>query len=99
MKTIYCTTKNFIHHQGNVVDLGEYRRKLALAQSTSLAPQPEEAPIQPCLHLVTDREAVHSELPRPRRRAKHYLGWLVDIWASLSVVAMTAAFTLEVLFG
>ncbi len=99
METIYCTTKNFIRHRDNVVDLGEYRRKLALAQNTSLAPQPAEEPARPCLHLVPDREAVHAELPRPRRRKQHTLGWLVDIWASLSVVAMTAAFTLEVLFG
>ena len=30
MQTIYYTTPNFIHHTGNVVDLNEYRRKLAL---------------------------------------------------------------------
>lgn len=99
MEHIYCTTKNFIRHQDNVVDLVEYRRKLALAQNTSLAPQPEVEPAHPCLHLVTDRERTQSELPRPRRRRQNYLGWLVDIWASLSVVAVTAAFTLEVLFG
>ncbi len=99
METIYRTTKHFIRHQGNVVDLEEYRRKLALAQNTSLAPRPEDVPVRPCLHLVPDREHSFSELPRPRRRTKHDLGWLVDIWASLSVVAMTAAFTLEILFG
>ena len=98
MEHIYCTTKNFIRHQDNVVDLGEYRRKLALAQNTSLAPQPEKEPAHPCLHLVTDRTQEHPKLSRPRRQ-KNYLGWLVDIWASLSVVAVTAAFTLEVLFG
>ena len=42
MQTIYYTTPNFIHSTGNVVDLNEYRRKLALAQEGSLAPQPRE---------------------------------------------------------
>ena len=28
MQTIYYSTPNFIRHTGNVVDLGEYRRKL-----------------------------------------------------------------------
>ena len=40
MQTVYYQTSNFIRHTGNVVDLNEYRRKMALAQEGSLAPQP-----------------------------------------------------------
>lgn len=97
METIYCTTSNFIRHQGNVVDLSEYRRKLALAQNSSLAPKPQEAPVQ--LYEVPPRtREERTEQPERRRvsRARH-LSWLADIWASLSVVAVTAAFTLEIL--
>ena len=32
MQTLYYTTGNFIRHTGNVVDLTEYRRRLAQAQ-------------------------------------------------------------------
>ena len=37
MQTLYYTTGNFIRHTGNVVDLTEYRRRLAQAQQ-----EPEE---------------------------------------------------------
>ena len=37
MQTVYYTTRNFIRSTGNVVDLAEYRRKLAQAEG-SLAP-------------------------------------------------------------
>ena len=32
MQTLYYTTENFIRHTGNVVDLTEYRRRLARTQ-------------------------------------------------------------------
>ena len=40
MQTVYYTTRNFIRSTGNVVDLAEYRRKLAQAEG-SLAPKSE----------------------------------------------------------
>ena len=43
MQTIYYTTASFIRHTGNVVDLEDYRRKLALTQEGSLAPRLEES--------------------------------------------------------
>lgn len=52
MQTIYFTTTHFIRHEGNLVDLTEYRRKLALAQA-----QPEPEPPQP-----------QRTGPAPRRR-------------------------------
>ena len=36
MQTIYYTTASFIRHTGNVVDLEDYRRKLALTQEYRL---------------------------------------------------------------
>ena len=52
MQTIYYTTTHFVRHTGNVVDLEEYRRKLALTREGNLAPQPEEReePEGPRLH-------------------------------------------------
>ena len=43
MQTVYYTTRNFIRSTGNVVDLAEYRRKLAQAEG-SLAPAPRRSP-------------------------------------------------------
>lgn len=103
METIYCTTDNFIRHRGNVVDLSEYRRKLALAQSGSLAPKPREARVEPTVRLWEaaprrrEEQEEQEEHPRRRTRRARRLSWLADIWASLSVVAVTAAFTLELL--
>ena len=105
MQTMYYTTRNFIRHEGNVVDLGEYRRRLTLAQS-SLAPEwlePEDDSREPAaspapLRLVRDgQEVVPPQVRRAARRDKQ--AWFLDICASLSVVAMTGALTFTVLFG
>ena len=40
MQTIYTTTSRFVRRSGNLVDLQDYRRRLALAQAGSLAPSP-----------------------------------------------------------
>ena len=95
MQTIYYSTPNFIRHTGNVVDLDAYRQKLALLREDSLAPR-----------LDTDDAAwPEAEVaPRRDRRPRHTgrrasRAWLLDICASLSVVAMTLAFTLRVLAG
>ena len=101
MQTMYYTTRNFIRHESNVVDLGEYRRRLELAH-TSLAPdyleQAEEpqAEIVP-LRLVREGEELPPRVRRSEKRARK--AWFLDICASLSVLAMTTAFTLTVIFG
>lgn len=91
MQTMYYTTSNYIRHTGNLVDLNEYRRRQAIAQSGSLAPQlEEEAPAQ---------EVTLTLLPsvRPRRRTRRLrFSWILDACASLCVVVMTVAFTLQV---
>lgn len=99
MQTIYYTTPNFIHSTGNVVDLNEYRRKLALAQEGSLAPQPREEVCFPA-GQEEDWEAPRLREVRPRRalKARRRL-MLLDACASLCVVVMTITITLHVLMG
>lgn len=92
MQTIYYTTPNFIHHTSNVVDLNEYRRKLALTQEGSLAPQPRE---EVCFSDGYEEE--DREVPRLREARRSLL--LLDACASLCVVVMTITITLQVLMG
>ena len=92
MQTVYYQTSNFIRHTDNVVDLNEYRRKMALAQEGSLAPKPqvqdfEEEWEQPVLREITPR--------RSRQREKRAM--VLDLCASLSVVIMTLTFTIQLL--
>ena len=42
MQTIYYSTPHYICHEGNLVDLNEFRRKRSLVQEGSLAPKLEE---------------------------------------------------------
>ena len=100
MQTIYYTTPNFIHHTGNVVDLDEYRRKLALSQEGSLAPQPREEVCFSAGYEEEDQEAPRLREIRPRRtrQARRSL-LLLDACASLCVVVMTLTFTLRVLMA
>ena len=90
MQTIYATTTHFIRHQGNMVDLGEFRRKQALARAGSLAPrlEPEEASVQAAAPVLT-------VLPAASRRAR--MSWALDAGASLGVIVMTLSFALQVL--
>ena len=105
MQTIYYTTRNFVRSQGNVVDLGEYRRKLDMVRQTSLAPDyaedyREEAPrceAPAPIRLVTEEESLRLARRERRSRRRERGAWAMDLLASLSVVAMTAAFTLTVL--
>ncbi|MBR4098766.1 MAG: hypothetical protein IKK44_02110 [Clostridium sp.] len=83
MQTIYYSTRNFIRHTDNVIDLAEYRRKLALAQKGNLAPAPQP---------------VYDSAPVPQARSRREWPMLaLDLAASLSVVVMAAAFTFQVL--
>ena len=95
MQTIYATTTHFIRHQGNMVDLGEFRRKKALARAGSLAPrlEPEEPPIQDAAPALTLLPAA----PRRRRSRRARVSWALDAGASLGVIVMTVSFVLQVL--
>lgn len=90
MQTLYYTTSNFVRHTDNIVDLSEYRRKLAAArreQMTWLEPEEGEE---------TEPAAFQ---PRPRRsqRRQERRAAMLDLWASMGVLVMTVTFTLYVL--
>ena len=91
MRISYHTTSSFIRHTGTLVDLGEYRRKLALSQSDSLARQP-----QPRRWEAEELPAFHPKvLPsrgRPSRGERS--AWALDTAASVAVIVMTLAFLL-----
>lgn len=99
MQTIYYTTPNFIRHSSNVVDLGEYRRKLALTQEGSLAPLPRE---EACFSAGCEEDWEEPRLrevrPRRERKVRRRM-MLLDACASLCVVVMTITITLHVLMG
>ena len=95
MQTIYTTTTHFIRHQGNMVDLGEFRRKQALARAGSLAPrlEPEEASVQAAAPVLT----VLPAAPRRRRSRRARMSWALDAGASLGVIVMTLSFAVQAL--
>ena len=88
MQTLYYTTKSFIRHQDNVVDLTEYRRRLAQAVQ---AQDPEEEDPAPQAQ-AEPRRSRRSHTGRASRGAL-----FLDGCASLGVVVMTVIFTLRVL--
>ncbi len=95
MQTMYYKTSSFIQHTGNIIDLGELRRRQVLAQHDSLARQPEEERYAP-EEEPAFRPVVLSLSPEERRRARRERqAWRLDLCASLAVIVMTAAFLLR----
>ena len=88
MQTVYYTTNNFVRHTGNVVDLSEYRRKLAAAQSQQVDWQEQEEVAEP---------AAVAPRPRRSRQRREQRGLMLDMCASMGVLVMTLTFTLHVL--
>ena len=86
MQTVYFTTSNFIRHEGNLVDLTEYRRKLARAQGqVEAAPEVEETAPAP-------RERTS------RRRRKAFVSALtLDNIASLALIVTALSFAVKIL--
>ena len=76
MKVAYYTTEHFIRHQDNVIDLAEYRRRLAQVDGSLALAQPEE----PAAPAAPER----SRRPRPVRRLADWL----DMAASVATVAV-----------
>ena len=104
MQTIYTTTANFVRHEGNLVDLQAYRRRLALTQEGSLAPSPREdsAHWEPARPEEAPRLRVlepRRELGPSRRARRERRAAALDACASLGVVIMTLAFTLRLVLG
>ena len=85
MQTRYYATENFIRHTDNVVDLTEYRRRLEQARQEQ-APEDAPAALLP--------PAVQPEPPRRKRLSP---AAVLDLCASVGVVLMTLAFTLQIL--
>lgn len=96
MQVIYTTTSNITSRASNVIDLAEYRRKLALDQEGSLAPQPRALD---CLSFQEDEEEAPALRALPSRRSarRRDRGLMLDALASVGVVMMTLTFTLRVL--
>lgn len=87
MQTIYFTTSNFIRHEGNLVDLTEYRRKLALAQGQSESEcEPEPAP----------QAEVRPARSRSRRR-RAWPGMMLDYAASVALIITALSFAAKIL--
>ena len=93
MQTIYYQTSSFIRHEGNVVDLGAYRRKLSAVSGGDWedVPVQEPAPTQPeaaapLLRLVPP-ESPKVRAARRRRNVRR-VGLALDLLASLAVVAV-----------
>lgn len=87
MQTMYYTTRNFIRHTDNVVDLTEYRRRLARAQQ------------EQTLNFELDCEdaPARTAVAGPRSAGLRTLS--LENLASLGIFVMTLAFTVQVLFG
>lgn len=83
MQTIYFTTSNFIRHEGNMVDLTEYRRKLALAQGQA---EPVEEEVIPPVRTRT----VH-------RRKGILPGMMLDYAASVALIVTALSFAAKIL--
>lgn len=88
MQTIYCTTANITSTPVKVVDLEDYRARLA--QRGGL-----EAPVwEGQSRVVSGPWAAGAGQSRTRRRS---LAAGLDLWCSLGVIVMTLTFTLRVL--
>ncbi len=93
MQTVYYATSHFIRHEDNLVDLCEFRRKLALAQEGSLAPKLEQT--HPQTPVQKPELTVLSTTKRKRHRIPNYAAWTLDACASLGVIVMTLSFALK----
>lgn len=82
MQTIYFTTSNFIRHEGNLVDLTEYRSKLARAQGQTEAAAATQRPV-----------TVHKFC---RRRSLPF-GMVLDCAASIALIVTTLTFAAAIL--
>ena len=93
MQTVYYATSNFIRHEGNLVDLSEFRRKLSLTQEGSLAPslEPHCRPAPAPKPQLTVLPSTNKKQVRHGERA----AWVLDACASLCVIVMTLSFALS----
>ena len=94
MQTIY-TTSYRLGVREKIVDLNAYRREL----EQQMDEPAEDIEVEPLLWARESRRSQEHQ-PRTHRRVRQAAGvsaWVMDICASASVLAMTAAFTLHIL--
>lgn len=84
MQTFYFTTSNFIRHEGNMVDLTEYRRKLALAQGQTEPEKPFE-------------EAQPIRARTNHHRTRVLPGMMLDYAASIALIITALSFVAKIL--
>lgn len=104
MQTIYYSTPHFICHEGNLVDLNEFRRKRSPVQEGSLAPKLEEhlaqTPQRAYDHTSHEKTELallpNAKVPRHSGHQEH-TAWILDACASLGVVIMTISFAISFL--
>lgn len=82
MQTVYFTTTKYIRHEGNMVDLTEYRRRLAMAQGS---PEPEQ------------REEPRQSRPARSRRRALLPGMVLDCAASVALIITALSFAAKIL--
>lgn len=91
MQTVYYATSNFIRHEGNLVDLCEFRRKLSLTPGGKPGPPsgagPRHRPGGAVLTLLPAGE-------KRRSRMGERAAWVLDACASIGVILMTLSFAL-----
>ena len=81
MQTIYFTTSNFIRHEGNLVDLTEYRRKLAQAQGKA---------------NPVEEQSVYVPRQRTNHRRRRIMpGDVLDCAASLALIITALSFAVS----
>lgn len=93
MQTVYYATSNYIRHEGNLVDLSEFRRKLSLTQGGSLAPSLEHHS-----HPIPEQKPQLTVLPSTGKKhvsSRERAAWVLDACASLGVIVMTLSFALN----
>ena len=80
--------------RGKVIDLEEYRRRMALdrAEGRTVRPAPEEPR---CPEEEREWPAA-GELPEEPDQSRERRAWTLDACASLGVIVMTLAFALRV---
>lgn len=93
MQNIY-NTSNQNQCSPQVVDLNEYRRKLAMERSDLSAPEPQ--PYQGVVRCIPPAPP-RRIAPQPAVSLSHMSSWVLDVCASVCVCVMTLAFTLQVL--
>lgn len=95
METTYFKTSHYIRHEGNVVDLGTYRRKLAAVSGEDWravrAPEfDEEERSAPDTGLyVLEPEEAPGNAARKRKHRGGRAALCLDMGASMAVIALT----------